>query len=202
MARYYFDKKNRAEDFNTISISLFTSWGHLKMGAPSVFSRVIEWKRWDTVTSSITYSLDKDDESREWYLRVSFTKTIYDEGKKEFDYRIALIATPCNYWGLRWWFIDPCDPMRRKCCVLYMQNNGYFASRKTLNLAYDSQSQRKWVLGAEMKSLKAIVLYGKIKYKYRNWEPTRKMKRVLKYLSGGLVSNNYTADDIVNSYFH
>ena len=37
-----------------------------------------------------------------WYVRVTFTQTNYDWEKKELDYKILLVSTPCNYWWIRW----------------------------------------------------------------------------------------------------
>ena len=42
------------------------------------------------------------------YLRIHYTQTDrYTEEKKDFDYKIPLTTTHCNYGGNRYWFICP-----------------------------------------------------------------------------------------------
>jgi len=200
MTRYYYNKKQRADYMKRMSISFFTRYGYLR-GA-SAQSWVHTWKLWGMNNGSIWFTISRDDKTKEGILRVQFSHTDKQwDNREEFDYCIRLIATECYFGWLRWWFFDPCDPLERKCSVLYKQSNWYFASWKTLNLSYNTQNERRWALKAEFQSIRWIVLYNKIKYQYRNGRPTRKMKRVLKYLSGGLVAKNYTAEDVVKSYF-
>lgn len=200
MARYYWNKKQRAEHLKRMSMSFFTRYGYLR-GA-RVQSWVHIWKLWEMNNGSIWFTISRDDERKEGTLRVQFSHTGKQwENSEEFDYCIRLIATDCYFGWLRWWFLDPCDPMERKCSVLYMQSNGYFASHKTLNLSYDTQNEGRWAKRAEFQSIRWLVLYNKIKYQYRNGRPTRKMRRAIQYLSGGLSAKNYTADDVVKRYF-
>lgn len=118
-----------------------------------------------------------------WYVRVFFTQTDYDWIKKELDYKINLVSTPCNYWWVRWWFECPCKWNR--CSILYLQNNWIFASRKTLDLCYYEQRKSKsrrrlWLIMWDI-YFKIYDIAETIKYPYRNWKPTRKMKRILRY---------------------
>lgn len=115
-------------------------------------------------------------------LRVWFNQTDKKTWeKKGFDYQIPLVSTLCNYWGERWWFICPC--WGNRCWKLYLQNNWYFASRKTLWLKYEDQNQsRKWRECNQIfpKDYKAQKIYNTIKYTYRNGKPTRKYNSYLK----------------------
>lgn len=104
------------------------------------------------------------------------------ESNEQFDYNIKLVSTKCNYWWIRWWFECPCKWNR--CWVLYMQDNWIFASRKSLDLCYSSQKETKrskylyslfW-----SNTIKAKMLLNTIKYKHRNWKPTRKYERAIK----------------------
>ncbi len=121
-------------------------------------------------------------------VRVYFTQTdrsIWEE--KSHNYTISLISTPCNYGGKRWWFV--CPLKGNKCTILYLQNNGLFGSRKTLNLCYDGQKESKkyrylsYIMG--MNKTKALVLREKMKYPYRNGKPTKKLERFFRLSEKG-----------------
>ena len=197
MWRYYYSKRNTTDDYKKFSIAFLRKhwflekWVDLRYGT-------ISWSRWDTQTGSIAFWIDKNDADMRWDIRVLFAQTHRDTWeKKDFDYKIPIIATECHYGWLRWWFIDPCSKDEKKCLILYWQSNGYFASRKTLNLAYESQNESKfgrklsYLMG--MNATKAIVLQRTIKYPYRNGSPTKKMRRFLK-----LSYNNPTTEEIQN----
>jgi hypothetical protein len=56
------------------------------------------------------------------------------------EYRVSLVTTPCQFGGLRWWWI--CPATRRRVQKLYLSNGGYrFLSRGpgANMLAYASQ---------------------------------------------------------------
>ena len=102
--------------------------------------------------------------------------------KKELDYKIPLVSTPCNYWWVRWWFLCPCK--ENICSVLYLQTNWIFASRKTLDLCYDEQKKSKrwrlmWYLMWDAFT-KIELVRRTMKYPVRNWKWTRKARRILK----------------------
>lgn len=64
-------------------------------------------------------------------------------GKKDLDYKIELVSTPCHFGGVRWWFICPlwknsvyCG---RRVGKLYLPPNGiYFGCRHCYDLTYRS----------------------------------------------------------------
>ncbi len=116
-----------------------------------------------------------------WIIRVYFNQTDREWNKKELDYNIKLTSTKCHYGWVRRWFLCPCKWNR--CSILYLQNNWIFASRKTLDLCYDDQKRphsRREFNRVFPKDNEAEKIYKTIKYKYRNWKPTRKYKRYLK----------------------
>ena len=200
MPRYYWKRKNRVEEYRSLSISFFRKEGYLREGA-SPYSGRLRWVLGGNETSTMGFDVSKDDTTKEWYIRVTFSKDAKEwQGLLSFDYKIRIVATVCNYWGLRWWFIDPCHPEERKCCILYLQNNGYFSSRKTMDLSYDSQSyNRRWFWWAQLYSLKALHLREKIKYTFRNGKPTKKMRRMLKYWNKGLQEQWYRQETDLGS---
>lgn len=178
MWRYYWSWKNTVEDFKkTISIknlkeSWFLIWDYKQWKITWYYAENEIWNIW--------IEIEKNDFS--WYLRVYFIQTDETWNKKEFDYRIELVTTKCNYWWVRWWFLCPCKWNR--CSILYLQNNWIFASRKTLDLVYEQQKESKkwryfWYLLWD-NFTKILEIKESMKYPFRNWKPTRKMRRVLK----------------------
>lgn len=178
MWRYYWSWKNTVEDLKkTISIknlkeSWFLIWDYKQWKITWYYAENEIWNIW--------IEIEKNDFS--WYLRVYFIQTDETWNKKEFDYRIELVTTKCNYWWVRWWFLCPCKWNR--CSILYLQNNWIFASRKTLDLVYEQQKESKkwryfWYLLWD-NFTKILEIKESMKYPFRNWKPTRKMRRVLK----------------------
>jgi hypothetical protein len=61
----------------------------------------------------------------------------------EFDYEVELTSTPCNYGGVRWWYLCPVSkkgvPCRRRVRILYTPfGQPIFACRRCNNLTYES----------------------------------------------------------------
>lgn len=178
MWRYYWSWKYTTDNYSkTLNIEFLKKYWYLDKWVNEK-SWWLYWKiNWED-NWNIWVEVNKWETN--WYIRVHFTQTNSEWVKKQLDYKINLTATKCNYWWVRWWFLCPCKWNR--CSILYLQNNWIFASRKTLDLCYSDQKQSK-----KYRELNNIFisdnierLMEKIKYPYRNWKPTRKMKRVLK----------------------
>jgi len=182
MGRYYFhyQKKDTVEEYSRV-LSIFAlkrdkfirSWEYSQ-------SSTLTWSRNWEPNGSIGIHIEKDDFV--WTLRVKFTQTDREGEKKSHDYTIFLESTPCHFWGgRRWWFLCPCKSNR--CAKLYLQSNGVFASRETLDLTYESKNQSKrWkhldlVFGPREEDINDLC--ASIKYPYRNGQPTRKMKKYI-----------------------
>lgn len=178
--RYYYSKKSTIEHYSK-SLSIFDIKKDSALIQWASTNAVISWSRNGQIFARIgvTITLWELEGSVAIYLPNPNRES--DENPKP-DYKIRLVATRCNLWGLRWWFICPCKGNR--CAKLYMQSNGVFASRETLNLSYESRNHSR--LERYYKALfwpnnpEVYELYKSIKYPYRNWKPTRKMKRYLK----------------------
>ena len=104
----------------------------------------IEWKNsLGEVTSSIGIQVSVDDSFGGSYLRLQYTHTSPTGEKAELDYKVELVGTPCNYGGLRYWFICPlvvnARACRRRAAKLYLPPGGkYFGCRHCHNLTYRS----------------------------------------------------------------
>lgn len=197
MGIYHWNKRNTTDDYKKFTIAFLKKYGYLDIDVTCKYGS-IKWSIWDQETGSMWFWIEKNNEEMRWSVRVLFTQTKRDTWeKKDFDYKIPLIATTCHYGWLRWWFLDPCSEKNLKCLMLYWQSNGYFASRKTLNLAYESQNESKFGRRLSylmwMNATKAIVLQRTIKYPYRNGKPTKKMRRFLK-----LAYNNPSEEEIMS----
>lgn len=134
---YYWEWRYSVEDYTkTIDIKFLKKYWYLNVWV-AYKTWWLYWKRFWEDNWNIGIEVNKWESS--WYLRVSFNQTGPDGEKKEFDYKIPLVTTLCNYWGVRWWFLCPCKWNR--CSILYLQSSWIFASRKTLNLCYDEQKR-------------------------------------------------------------
>jgi hypothetical protein len=87
------------------------------------------------------FTIDNDNS----FIRLFYAK-ILDGEKTQFDYRIKLEISPCNYGGKRYWFICPLVhngiPCKRKVAVLYKEGD-YFGCRHCQNLTYSSRNENR-----------------------------------------------------------
>lgn len=105
--------------------------------------------RYGTINWSNSWSENKNSvgievSALERYLRIHYTQTDNDTGiKKDFDYKIPLTSTPCNYGNVRYWFICPWykngNYCGRRVGTLY-KDGDYFACRHCYNLTYSSRN--------------------------------------------------------------
>jgi len=139
------------------------------------------------------------------FVRLIYTVTTFYSGeKKDYDYKIALTTSPCNYGGLRYWFICPlvisgysCGRRARRLYHL----NGYFGCRACHRLTYSSQLEsiparlRAFAisLGAERK----MEELGEIKRKSYNGKPTKKMRRFME-LSEQAAGSSWAMSQLVD----
>lgn len=79
-------------------------------------------------------------------LQYTTTNSTTDGVPKACDYCISIISTPCNYGGVRFWFICPGwkngIACRRRCRKLYLSPRGHvFACRVCHELTYKSRQK-------------------------------------------------------------
>lgn len=122
----------------------------------------------------------------EKYVNLNYTQTDnYTGDKKDFDYRIPIIETPCHFGGVRHWFKCPlyrngiyCG---RRVGVIY-KDGDWFGCRHCNNLTYSSRklsgiakSFGKLATLPEVEKLMKSV--GRTHYRGK---PTRKYRRYLR----------------------
>lgn len=82
----------------------------------------------------------------ESYARFFYSQMEEKGEKKNFDYKVRLTTTPCNYGGVRYWFICPISKDETYCgrrvSVLYKAGD-YFGCRHCHNLTYSSKNRNK-----------------------------------------------------------
>ena len=143
----------------------------------------INWTSgWSENKSSVGINVSTLDEK---YLRIYYTQADrYTEEKKDFDYKIPLTTTSCNYGGKRYWFTCPWYKNGNYCGkrvgVLY-KDGDYFACRHCYNLTYASRN-----LSGMSKKFGSITcpdvdeLRGKVKRTHYKGKPTKTYLRYLR----------------------
>ncbi len=180
MGRYYYSKKEEADTLKQLNVVFLNRHNYFQGG---YYSGTITWSRNGEKTGSI--SILSFVGENEKYVRLIYTQTDrFTDEKKDFDYKVSLATTPCNFGGNRYWFV--CSASRggkycgRRVGTLY-KDGDYFACRHCYNLSYSSRN-----LGGIFKSAGQVVsepeleeLYMSIKTKYYKGKMTKRYKRYL-----------------------
>jgi hypothetical protein len=62
----------------------------------------------------------------------------YKSNGKPFDYLVRVVTTPCNYGGVRYWWL--CPHCGRRCRILYC--HGLFVCRQCSGAYYETQASK------------------------------------------------------------
>lgn len=170
---------NRPFIEHSISIDVFTlKRKHLLSSAGvDTFLRVIQTQ--NGATAWVITSL--------WRDRNRLMVIIHDFcGPEPTEYALALVTTPCHYGGVRYWFLCPQKGCRSRVAKLYYVSN-LFACRTCHNLVYIHQQRHGSKYYDEfgrplLLLLQAVSLGKSMKHYYVNGRPTRKFRRLQKYL--------------------
>lgn len=125
----------------------------------------------------------------EKYVQFIYTQTDNTTGeKKDFDYKVQLVETPCHLGGTRFWFECPLFKKGQYCGrrvgVLY-KDGDYFGCRHCYELTYSSRNKNRHhylnslfrVLEIEMEEEK---LYKKAKRFTYKGKPTKIRQKIAK----------------------
>lgn len=183
MGRYSYSSKTEADSLNSLSVYWLKKHDYLEEGCSG--SGGITWTWSSGRKSSIGFYISVPN----LYAQLNYTQTNKETGKKkDFEYKIPLVTTPCNLGGVRYWF--KCSMSKggvfcgRRVATLYIDGE-YFACRHCYNLTYSSKKENyRGYYGNLFKLLnrekKAEELEMSMKrYTYAG-KPTRKAKRVVK----------------------
>ena len=139
MGRYYWKKKEEADCLKNVSVFFLNKHGYLK---PGWHSGDIIWSKGGEKTGGITVKSFIFEPEK--YINFIYSQTDRSTGeKKDFDYKIPLVTTPCYFGGKRYWFICPWSNngiyCGRRVGVLYLGSD-YFACRHCYNLTYNCRN--------------------------------------------------------------
>lgn len=201
MGRYYCSKKTEADGLKQVSVFFLKKHGYF---IHRQYAGDITWSRNDEKRGSIgiqTYLSEN-----EKYIRFIYTQTNRDTGDtQDFDYNVQLATTPCNYGGVRYWFVCPLSThgvyCGRQVGVLY-KSGDYFGCRHCHNLSYACRNLSGFFKAAgktisipELERMEEKIkrkhYAGMMTKKYRRWiEQNRKsvaqVQFVTAHLSRGL----------------
>lgn len=176
-----------AEQSNAISIFWFNKNNCFipKRFGGGFRSGTITWTSGEN-KNSISYDFITNkqfDTNEENYIRLYYTHTDYrTEEKSEMDFKVPITTTPCNYGGVRYWFICPLTKNGKYCGrrvgVIYKIGK-WFGCRHCGEIVYDSQMQSERYKG--FVSIPDIEKAEKeVKRYYYKDKPTRKYRKVMR----------------------
>jgi hypothetical protein len=148
----------------------------------------VQWTNgWSDKKSSIGIEISTgnfpDEKTEDGYIRFQYTQTDLNGDKKDFDYKTSLTTTPCNFGGVRYWFICPLSVNGRYCGrrvgVLYKAGD-YFGCRHCYNLTYSSRLKSGIFKTTSNISIPEIeALEKELKTKFYKGKMTKRYKRYL-----------------------
>lgn len=195
MGRWSYSNKTEADGLLKVDVYWLKKNGYLhpygwKSGG-------IQWTSgWTGQKSSISIEVNSVMGSPDKYVRLCYQSGSGEE-KKSIDYKVPLTTTPCNYGGIRYWFVCPLSVNGRYCGrrvgTLY-KTGDYFGCRHCHDLTYDSKKEnRRYKMYPLFVTLldhkKVDELEAKIKRSYYAGKPTRKQRRLSK-LRNRIFSNS------------
>ena len=172
-------KRAVVEDCECISIFFFKEHGYLDENK----SGVITWS--NSLGEKLASIGVESNLGTAPYIRISYTITHQRTGEKsEYDYKVLLARTDCNFGGFRYWFI--CPACNKRVANLYSpQWNPYYGCRHCNDLSYRSRNEphsfRAEVARAFKYTRKADELYEQLRHWGYNGKLTRKAQRYYAY---------------------
>jgi hypothetical protein len=146
MGRWYFDRKSTVEESRSVSIAFLGKNGFFC----GLRSGTVTWTNsCGEQTASIGIWVSTLHGKN--YARFQYTSTDRQTGEKiSYDYKVQLVATPCHYGGVRWWFVCPLNKngiyCGRRVAKLYLvPGSKYFGCRHCHELSYDSRNESRLV---------------------------------------------------------
>jgi hypothetical protein len=144
--RGIWNRKTRVDEARSIDI--------LDLQRKEIFSQVsgagwtTSWSRNSKVIASISYRVETGANGPTG-LRFMYAITDNETGeKKDYNYIIPVVSTPCTYGGTRWWFICSLAvngrSCQRQCRIVYMPPGAkYFGCRECHRLTYESRQRHR-----------------------------------------------------------
>lgn len=174
-----------AEQSNALSIFWLKKHGFLNKDC-SFQSGSIKWT-YGLSESSIGFAVIRDNwgtSEEETYIELRYTYTNRWSNKKEdLNYKVRLTTTPCNYGGVRYWFVCPLmkngQPCGKRVGVLYSLSK-YFGCRHCGGIAYRAQMKGGKYRGSSVSIPDIERLEKEIKRYYYRGKPARKYRQLMR----------------------
>lgn len=180
MGRWGGNGKTEADNLLKVQIPFLSKHNYFQ----GFQSGTLSWTHgWSGTESSVGIAVSTYDENK--HVRFNYTITDDNGDKRNFDYVVQLVTTPCQFGGIRYWFVCPLSVNDKYCGkrvgVLYKAGD-YFGCRHCYNLTYHSNNENRRsklyglfaVLDAESKLDK---IEQTIKRRYYDGKPTRKQRQ-------------------------
>jgi len=147
MGRCTWSDRELIEDCKSISV--------FSLNQSGVFSghvvATVGWRRrWGVPAQSMgVQAIATSDPDCAGCVRISYKLSYRLSGKSELvEYNVELEATPCNFGGIRYWFVCPLlrdgAACKERVGKLYLPPHAkYFGCRRCYNLTYRSQKERR-----------------------------------------------------------
>ncbi len=189
MSRYsYGSGKLVSDSLRRLDIRSFRKSNFLRKGIVFASGNVV-WKSNMEIENGVDFTIHVTDElTHNSSLTLHYIQTDHNTGEhKAFGYDVQLVSTPCNYGGVRWWFICPLTRNGIYCGkrvgFLY-KSRVYFGCRHCYNLTYASRNAspiiRSYIFNLFENKRRLERLYGRMKRRTWAGRPTRFMRRIIK----------------------
>lgn len=167
--RYFPYRKSTVEESCNLSVSSLKRRGMLS----GEVTDTICWTH--SLTSKTTLVLLTVDVER-LSARLTYFRTDSRGTQVECDYEVALLTSPCNFGGIRYWFACPtCS--ERVACLYLAPRERYFMCRHCADLTY--RSRTCCVIESMGRTSRQIEkLRGQIKRWTWRGRPTRKVRKL------------------------
>ncbi len=166
--------KTETDELKKIETSFLKKHDYFSGWKSGLITWTSSWSQNKNSVSVEVSTLESDN-----YLRIHYTQTDRDtEEKENFDYKIPLTTTACNYGGKRYWFICPWYKSGVYCGkrvgVLY-KDGDYFACRHCYNLTYASRNlSGKYKMFGNVTAPDVDKARERVKRTHYKGKPTRK----------------------------
>lgn len=182
MGRIYWDNKNTTDRSKRIPVAFLKKHGYFN-SKYGIEAGTVTFSIGERKTGSIGISVASKDNDK--HIQFTYTETKTNGEKKECDYKVPLVTTPCNYGGARYWFrcslVRNGIPCNRRVGVLYLPPGAsYFGCRHCYNLTYESRNEnRRSPYAILYKTMKAEKIEEGLKRRFYKGKPTKKYRRYL-----------------------
>src|SRR5690349_3776997 len=177
MARSIAEQSNRLNIFWLKKQGYFPQGGCMRWGT-------VTWSSGGESKSSIGIQVVAGMTDEPDYIKLNYTHTDSWTGEKsEMDYKVRLTTTPCQFGGIRYWFVCPLTKNGRYCGrrvgVLYGVGK-WFGCRYCAEVAYQAQFEGGRFRVGSVTEPDVEKAYAEARTKYYKGKPTRRYRRYLR----------------------